>query len=777
MEKVLKKLNISMDAKLLINKAELQNFYFAIFGFLFGRVWIFQSFNPIVICFLSLLIFRNSRFFLIATFSILGIVSSMLGDITYKYIISIAFLIVLDKVISAKPKVLAQSIITAMVFFISSVVSYILAKFNFYYIVTTLIESFSIVPLVLVLKKGLSVFEGRVKRRILTSEEIISISIFLGSLVVGASGIYIFNLSLREYFISLIILIFAYSGGVSQGALSGMFLGLMLLFTSLATSDIVIILSISGICAGISATKNKIIKSFLFIISRFTATFFLNPESANVQLLINLGLASLTFLFLKENFYYYFRGMINVDMTSEKDFAVKIKEITRNRLDNFSKVLLKLSNTFEGNFEMKTSLNKNDINNITDDIRDVACKDCPLNKECWKNNFFDTYQSVFIVMNIFESKGSLEPSDIPVNFFNKCTNLNFFIDTTKNIFEIYKLNLIWENKVSESRELIATQLGGISEAIEGLSNEINYNILFLEDLENKIKDAFVMQKIPVKSVMAIENKNNRLEIYLKFSNCFDNNCWKDSLKIINDTTNKKMRKEMCDCNNCKIKFMEEESFKTTSAIAKTSKDNSDTSGDSYSYSETDTGEIILALADGMGSGAEARKESMTAIELLEELLEASIKRETAIEMINSMLVLRNKKETFSTLDICIIDSYTGKAEFIKIGASSTFLIRDERVQVIKSTTLPMGVFNRVDSETYKRALKDNDIIVMVTDGVLEIDDLGFNKEKWVVEYLEKLKTNNPEHIARKLLDKAKEISRGRIKDDMTILVVKIWETY
>ena len=91
---------------------------------------------------------------------------------------------------------------------------------------------------------------------------------------------------------------------------------------------------------------------------------------------------------------------------------------------------------------------------------------------------------------------------------------------------------------------------------------------------------------------------------------------------------------------------------------------------------------MLALSDGMGSGLRAAKESKTTINLLENFFEAGFNKEIALKTINSILMLRSSDEMFSTIDLTIFDKYSGEAEFIKIGAVSTFIKTQGKVDVI-----------------------------------------------------------------------------------------------
>ena len=119
------------------------------------------------------------------------------------------------------------------------------------------------------------------------------------------------------------------------------------------------------------------------------------------------------------------------------------------------------------------------------------------------------------------------------------------------------------------------------------------------------------------------------------------------------------------------------------------------------------------------------------------------------------------------MDICAIDLYTGEGEFIKIGAWSTFLLRDNKVKVIPSSSLPMGMLKQVDLETTRRQLMNDDIILMVTDGVTD-------SEAWLVKTLERCRLRNPQDIADYILKAAENQFDGLPKDDMTVLAARVW---
>lgn len=128
----------------------------------------------------------------------------------------------------------------------------------------------------------------------------------------------------------------------------------------------------------------------------------------------------------------------------------------------------------------------------------------------------------------------------------------------------------------------------------------------------------------------------------------------------------------------------------------------------------------------------------------------------------------------STLDICETDLYTGVCEFIKIGSAPSYIKRENLIEQISARNLPLGVFYDMDMEVTRRRLMDGDYIVMLSDGILDALSQGIGEEM-LPEVLGKIELRNPGEIANYILNFCLHQSRGRIRDDMTVMVTGVWE--
>ena len=100
--------------------------------------------------------------------------------------------------------------------------------------------------------------------------------------------------------------------------------------------------------------------------------------------------------------------------------------------------------------------------------------------------------------------------------------------------------------------------------------------------------------------------------------------------------------------------------------------------------------MLLGLSDGMGSGSSACKESEMVLDLVERFLEAGFSLETAIRMMNSAMVMKGENDIYSTLDLCMVNLYSGMARLYKGGAAAAFIRREDEVECIASENLPVG---------------------------------------------------------------------------------------
>ena len=115
-------------------------------------------------------------------------------------------------------------------------------------------------------------------------------------------------------------------------------------------------------------------------------------------------------------------------------------------------------------------------------------------------------------------------------------------------------------------------------------------------------------------------------------------------------------------------------------------------GDTVVSFRTEGGLLCLLLADGMGSGEAARRESALTCRLLEQFLQAGIEPEAAMKTLNAAMALRGAETgSFTTIDLITCRPETGEAAFFKYGAAPSYVKKGGTVRRITGGTLPAGL--------------------------------------------------------------------------------------
>ena len=231
---------------------------------------------------------------------------------------------------------------------------------------------------------------------------------------------------------------------------------------------------------------------------------------------------------------------------------------------------------------------------------------------------------------------------------------------------------------------------------------------------------------------------------------------------------------LVDEKNRSYIFVEEANYIALTGFAKVVRENEPVSGDNYAFLESEKGKLTVLLSDGTGSGEKANRDSDRVLDLMEKMLEAGYSTKTALNLINSALYVKEEDNNHPTIDVCNLDLYQGKCEFYKVGGAVSFLKRGNEAEVIPGGSLPLGIFRNIEAESISKTLKDGDYLIMMSDGVLDAfgeDDY----EDTLIHAVSEITEQNPGEIAEKLLHLAIHACEGHIGDDMTIIVVGVWE--
>lgn len=342
--------------------------------------------------------------------------------------------------------------------------------------------------------------------------------------------------------------------------------------------------------------------------------------------------------------------------------------------------------------------------------------------------------------------------------------------------EVYE-KLSVRYRQSETSNPVITQLKEISRLIMeftgAYSHEVQPDAQVCEDIEK----SFDRRGIKTERIRIIERGDGHREFYL-YLKAYKNKCptTREVAGMLSELMGsciipEENNRVMLNGNFNEYVFAECGRFHIVHGVARRNKGGNVVSGDTYSVDEIAHGKTVISLADGMGAGSQANEDSALVIELMEEAVKAGFSETAAIEMVNTAMMAKDIQSAPITVDMCVVDTVLGIANFIKMGAVATYIKRDGWVEIIQSETLPIGIFQKVDFDHTIKKLYAGDYIIMVSDGVLEAIE-ALDKEEQFMNIVAGLVSENPAGMAEEIIDKVLKIKEPN--DDMTVIVAGIF---
>jgi len=352
---------------------------------------------------------------------------------------------------------------------------------------------------------------------------------------VGLLGWKVVQISLRHVFSIFIILLFGYIGGASVGASIGITVGFVLSLAGI--SDVVFIgcLGICGLMAGTFKDLGRIISGVAFVIANALTTFYINKSTYIIIPLRDIIGGSLLLMLTPNYIIDYIRQFFDASIVRTKDqifYIRRMQDMISGRLKEFSEVFNQLSRTFSKiSDDAGYDNGAQELSKIINAIVDEVCISCSLYTRCWEKEFYRTYNSIFALITAVENQKILDGDGIE-EFRMRCCKYNSIIEETSRIYEIYRGNLRWERQLDECRYLVADQLSGVSQVIEELAAEIDIDVHFKREIEDKIKIDLDKKGIRCKDVLVMEKTAGKLEVAIIKKACRGK---KECTKIVEET--------------------------------------------------------------------------------------------------------------------------------------------------------------------------------------------------------------------------------------------------
>lgn len=620
--------------------------------------------------------------------------------------------------------------------------------------------------------------------RPLSGEEIFCLLLMCGGVIAGTGDIGYEAVSLKGILSKFAILVVAVIGGAGSGAAAGAVMGTIPGLAYVTGPVMVGAYAFAGLLAGVCKNLGKVGVATGFILGNIILSVYINDYGDMVATLLETGIATLLFLLVPMFFIADLRSTLGLDVEKAEACPAegRYKELFKERISGWARVFNELSRTFE---QVSSTAGQNweeqDLQKLLNLVNEKVCSSCSFYKTCWEREFYKTYQGLIDLLTQVELFGQVSPDNLPEEIKRRCTRTKELAITVSCLYETYNLNRYWTHRLLESRQIVSEQLRGISEVINKLPSELEFES-GAGDLEPSLRKKLKEAGVQVDSLTIYRWEGKGIEVSIAQQSCGGEMCCKDIIMpVLSRALGQPLYSAASICTArggeapCHLRFYPDLAYRLSLGMAGIGRNGSIVSGDSYAFFHLKGGRFVLALSDGMGSGPRAALESGTTLSLLQYLLESGFGQDLAIKTINSILVLRSPGESFATVDMVVINLCSGLADFVKIGAVATFFVHDGQVELIKASSLPVGIIDDIEVASTGRTLQSGDLLVLVTDGVLDSYKGTGDREEWLAGILSDVTDMQPQEIAELFLKLAQTGAGGanRAPDDMTVLVARV----
>ncbi len=398
------------------------------------------------------------------------------------------------------------------------------------------------------------------------------------------------------------------------------------------------------------------------------------------------------------------------------------------------------------------------------EIRGKLCTNCDRRQKCAASNVYDGFERL---MHSGCIKGKVSLVDLPAEITVNCAHPSDVMNEMNRGLARMKRMAAEAESARSGRLLLANQAKGISEVLKSAAVDIAREGARQADREKAVEDMLTGGGICATEVKICGDGG---EVYLTIAGKAGANTLAEGLKaalgrpyILRD------RLELGPERTCYL-FVRPPEYDAAFGVACAVKDGERASGDTHSVIKINEHAFLMALCDGMGSGAAAHKVSSTTISLVEAFFRAEMPCKTILETINKLMTF-NRDESFTCMDIASVDLNTLSAGFIKIGSPPGIIIKKDGIKVMESASLPLGILDSIRPTVCEERLDEDDTVVFMSDGITS----AFPSATDMYGMLERLRPLNPQSAADGILAAAKKAAGGRAADDMTVLAVRIFK--
>lgn len=608
------------------------------------------------------------------------------------------------------------------------------------------------------------------KRRVgtLTSKDAVAAAMVVSLLLMAFKPLSLGAVSPARILCGTLVILCAHYCREAGGAIVGVCGGTAM---SLGQSNVffLALFSLGGLLSGAASRMGRLASASAFLLCSVGVGAIVGISAQTSVAIFESAVSCALFLALSVRFNSKLEMYLSPSVNSPAIESVKADVVKR--LKNASGASAEICTSLQ---ELNSAMLRNEkraVDSVCKSARERVCGSCGLYDSCWLDTFEQT-QDCFNTLLMLKKDGVfLEYKTAPAQFASRCIRTESICDSFNRLYSEFKARERVESRVREIYTLASEQFINVSSLLDSLSLRAGEQMRFDMDIAAKARTAAASLELEALESCCVYDSFDKLKFELHLKN-----------GEMSRETEKKLKKQLeaicgreLDYPTVEARkgetvciYTEKPRFRVVSSVSRSCANGEKYSGDSFASFKDSDGYFYAVLCDGMGSGARAAVSSGLAVTLLEKLIKAGFGVQAAIKAVNSSLISHSGEECSVTLDLAVVDMFTGGVEFYKCGAVESLVKKNGKITSVGAPSMPLGILSDAECDTLNCEVADGGVILMCTDGVRE-DDMAFVRSE-----LKTFSGGSVRDFTSSLCETVRRYQPER-NDDMTVFTIAITE--
>ncbi len=584
-------------------------------------------------------------------------------------------------------------------------------------------------------------------------------------LLMAASTVTIGSFSPGRVLAAGLVLVCARAGQEQGGSMAGVIVGAATALAAPAQLSAALALAFGGLLAGVFSRFGRPAQCAAFLVATGILTLTDTTDDTVIRL-YELFAASVLFLLLPSALD---RRLHRLILRGRESPAVEgVRRAVTMRLQVAANAMTDIAQTVGTITERLSRHSAPDTAAMLRNCRAAVCGTCPLQAVCWGQHEEEMQMALERLIPPLKQRGAVSPDDLLGFPATHCRQPERLTDRLTRDYERYLVREGAWRRLTEIQHSVNDQFSGMAGLLDSMAQDMSDPKQVDVELSGRVAAVCADHGMPVRQALCARGRSNRLTVEILTETVgvrLSGGRWLRDMQAACACTFAAPVAEKCGTET-RITLCEPSRYAVEIGLAQVCCEGETLCGDATDRFSLD-GRTVLMLSDGMGSGGRAAVDGAMAVGLTSRLWRAGFSPDSILHSVNAALLIKSREESLATLDVAVIDTFSGRLDLYKAGATASLLCSGSRVSRLERPSLPIGILTDIHFEHCADWLADGDILLMLSDGALA-DGLA------AVEVL--LRDRAPQESMQALAEriaKAARAAQGDHADDITVLAARL----